>query len=87
MVKCSAYKLNSRVIVCSQAPLLIGCDLRSINSVTLGLLNNKEVIAVNQGSNHANLSIKKFEKSLESSIFFIFSFLQFHHLVSGSDHK
>eukprot|EP00268_Persea_americana_P044607 TRINITY_DN4509_c0_g1_i6.p1 TRINITY_DN4509_c0_g1~~TRINITY_DN4509_c0_g1_i6.p1 ORF type:complete len:231 (+),score=17.65 TRINITY_DN4509_c0_g1_i6:1601-2293(+) len=29
-----------------KAPLLIGCDLRSVDKVTLGLLNNKEVIAV-----------------------------------------
>ena len=33
-----------------QAPLLIGCDLRSMDKVTFELLSNKEVIAVNQGN-------------------------------------
>lgn len=33
-----------------QAPLLIGCDVRALDSVTLSLLSNKEVIAVNQGN-------------------------------------
>lgn len=33
-----------------QAPLLIGCDVRAMDNVTLSLLNNKEVIAVNQGA-------------------------------------
>ena len=32
-----------------QAPLLIGCDVRSVDNVTFELLSNKEVIAVNQG--------------------------------------
>ena len=33
-----------------QAPLLIGCDLRSMDKVTYELLSNKEVIGVNQGN-------------------------------------
>lgn len=32
-----------------QAPLLIGCDIRNISHETLGILSNKDVIAVNQG--------------------------------------
>ena len=32
-----------------QAPLLIGCDMRSMSPVTLKILSNEEVIAVNQG--------------------------------------
>ncbi|OVA10768.1 Glycoside hydrolase [Macleaya cordata] len=32
----------------AKAPLLIGCDIRSMNNVTSELLSNKEVIAVNQ---------------------------------------
>ena len=32
-----------------QAPLLIGCDVRSMSSVTVKILRNEEVIAVNQG--------------------------------------
>ncbi|KAH9608482.1 hypothetical protein KSS87_011265, partial [Heliosperma pusillum] len=30
------------------APLLIGCDLRSMDEVTLEILSNKDVISVNQ---------------------------------------
>lgn len=33
-----------------QAPLLIGCDVRSMSNETLRILSNKEVIAVNQGT-------------------------------------
>lgn len=32
-----------------QAPLLIGCDVRSMTAETLEIVTNKEVIAVNQG--------------------------------------
>lgn len=32
-----------------QAPLLIGCDVRSMNQQTKDILSNWEVIAVNQG--------------------------------------
>ena len=32
-----------------QAPLLIGCDVRSMSPVTVKILSNEEVIAVNQG--------------------------------------
>lgn len=32
-----------------QAPLLIGCDVRSMSSETKDILGNSEVIAVNQG--------------------------------------
>lgn len=68
--------------VCSQAPLLIGCDLRSVDKVTLGLLNNKEVIAVNQGSNHVNLSVQNFVKSLIKNVApFILVFFFFHNFT------
>lgn len=36
-------------IVCFQAPLLIGCDVRNIGAEILEILANEEVIAVNQG--------------------------------------
>lgn len=36
-------------IVTGKAPLLIGCDLRSMTNETHQILGNKEVIAVNQG--------------------------------------
>jgi alpha-galactosidase len=32
-----------------QAPLLIGCDVRSMSQQTKDILSNSEVIAVNQG--------------------------------------
>lgn len=38
-----------------QAPLLIGCDVRNINSGILEILSNAEVIAVNQGELHPEL--------------------------------
>ncbi|CAL9146589.1 unnamed protein product [Musa hybrid cultivar] len=33
----------------SKAPLIIGCDVRSMTKETLAILGNEEVIAVNQG--------------------------------------
>lgn len=42
------YRSHFSIWALMKAPLLIGCDLRSMDSVTLSLLNNKEVIAVNQ---------------------------------------
>lgn len=32
-----------------QAPLILGCDIRSMDNDTFELVSNKEVIAVNQG--------------------------------------
>lgn len=42
------YRSHFSIWALVKAPLLIGCDLRSVDKATLGLLNNKEVIAVNQ---------------------------------------
>lgn len=42
------YRSHFSIWALAKAPLLIGCDIRAINNVTLGLLGNKEVIAVNQ---------------------------------------
>lgn len=42
-----------------QAPLLIGCDVRNINSGILEILSNDEVIAVNQGELYPELMILK----------------------------
>ncbi|XXG60455.1 hypothetical protein AAC387_Pa04g2362 [Persea americana] len=42
------YRSHFSIWALVKAPLLIGCDLRSVDKVTLGLLNNKEVIAVSQ---------------------------------------
>ncbi|XP_071723861.1 alpha-galactosidase 2-like [Rutidosis leptorrhynchoides] len=42
------YRSHFSIWALVKAPLLIGCDLRSMNDVTFELLSNKEVIAVNQ---------------------------------------
>ncbi|XP_031477911.1 alpha-galactosidase-like isoform X2 [Nymphaea colorata] len=42
------YRSHFSIWALMKAPLLIGCDLRSMSNETLGLLNNKEVIAINQ---------------------------------------
>ncbi|XP_077247202.1 alpha-galactosidase-like isoform X2 [Tasmannia lanceolata] len=42
------YRSHFSIWALAKAPLLIGCDIRSMDNETLGLLNNKEVIAVNQ---------------------------------------
>lgn len=42
------YRSHFSIWALIKAPLLIGCDIRSMDSVTLALLSNKEVIAVNQ---------------------------------------
>ncbi|EPS63786.1 alpha galactosidase, partial [Genlisea aurea] len=44
----SEYRSHFSIWALMKAPLLIGCDLRSIDSNTLHILGNKEVIAVNQ---------------------------------------
>ncbi|AED91290.1 alpha-galactosidase 2 [Arabidopsis thaliana] len=42
------YMSHFSIWALAKAPLLIGCDLRSMDKVTFELLSNKEVIAVNQ---------------------------------------
>lgn len=42
------YRSHFSIWALAKAPLLIGCDIRAIDNVTLGLLSNNEVIAVNQ---------------------------------------
>ncbi|CAN6463354.1 unnamed protein product [Victoria cruziana] len=42
------YRSHFSIWALMKAPLLIGCDLRSMSNETLGLLNNKEVISINQ---------------------------------------
>ncbi|KAH6809340.1 alpha-galactosidase 2 [Perilla frutescens var. frutescens] len=42
------YRSHFSIWALIKAPLMIGCDVRSMNNVTLALLSNKEVIAVNQ---------------------------------------
>ena len=44
---------------------MIGCDVRSMDSSTLELLSNKEVIAVNQGK---NISLCLFTNKLVSLV-------------------
>lgn len=41
--------INLSKLTTFQAPLLVGCDIRSMSNETYEILSNKEVIAVNQG--------------------------------------
>ncbi|XP_057968380.1 alpha-galactosidase-like [Malania oleifera] len=42
------YRSHFSIWALAKAPLLIGCDIRAIDNVTLEILSNKKVIAVNQ---------------------------------------
>ncbi|XP_042964680.1 alpha-galactosidase-like [Carya illinoinensis] len=42
------YRAHFSIWAIAKAPLLIGCDIRAMDNVTLELLGNEEVIAVNQ---------------------------------------
>lgn len=42
------YRAHFSIWALAKAPLLIGCDIRALDNVTMELLSNKEVIAVNQ---------------------------------------
>ncbi|KAH7529503.1 hypothetical protein FEM48_Zijuj05G0190800 [Ziziphus jujuba var. spinosa] len=42
------YRAHFSIWALAKAPLLIGCDIRAIDNVTLSLFTNKKVIAVNQ---------------------------------------
>lgn len=54
----------------SQAPLMIGCDLRIATPTTLEILGNKEVVAINQGTPTAHRlpSTLAPEKSTEQKV-------------------
>ncbi|KAF4373532.1 hypothetical protein F8388_025226 [Cannabis sativa] len=43
------YRAHFSIWALVKAPLLVGCDIRAMDNVTLSLLSNKHVIAVNQG--------------------------------------
>ncbi|KAK0574030.1 hypothetical protein LWI29_017242 [Acer saccharum] len=42
------YRSHFSIWALAKAPLILGCDLRSMDDDTLEILGNKEVIAVNQ---------------------------------------
>ncbi|XP_030492703.2 alpha-galactosidase isoform X1 [Cannabis sativa] len=42
------YRAHFSIWALVKAPLLVGCDIRAMDNVTLSLLSNKHVIAVNQ---------------------------------------
>uniref|UniRef100_A0A803R1E4 Alpha-galactosidase n=1 Tax=Cannabis sativa TaxID=3483 RepID=A0A803R1E4_CANSA len=42
------YRAHFSIWALVKAPLLVGCDIRPMDNVTLSLLSNKHVIAVNQ---------------------------------------
>jgi hypothetical protein len=43
------YRSHFSIWALAKAPLLIGCDVRSMSQQTKNILSNSEVIAVNQG--------------------------------------
>ncbi|KAL8464893.1 hypothetical protein ACS0TY_034394 [Phlomoides rotata] len=55
------YRSHFSIWALAKAPLLIGCDIRSLDAVTRALLSNHEVIAVNQGEHieHCYLCLVK----------------------------
>ncbi|XP_062118070.1 alpha-galactosidase [Humulus lupulus] len=42
------YRAHFSIWALAKAPLLVGCDIRAMDNVTLALLSNKDVISVNQ---------------------------------------
>ncbi|XP_030553302.1 alpha-galactosidase-like isoform X2 [Rhodamnia argentea] len=59
------YRSHFSIWALAKAPLLIGCDVRSVDNTTLRLLSNKEVIAVNQDSLGAQGKKVKSDGNLE----------------------
>ena len=59
------YETHFSLWCLMKAPLLIGCDLRSIDSEALRILTNKEVIAVNQDKLGVQGSKRKSDGTLE----------------------
>ncbi|XP_030553301.1 alpha-galactosidase-like [Rhodamnia argentea] len=59
------YRSHFSIWALAKAPLLIGCDVRSMDKTTLKLLSNKEVIAVNQDSLGAQGKKVKSDGNLE----------------------
>ncbi|CAD5164116.1 unnamed protein product [Musa acuminata subsp. malaccensis] len=52
------YIVHFSLWAASKAPLIIGCDVRSMTKETLAILGNEEVIAVNQGR-HMRRKVRK----------------------------
>ena len=59
------YETHFSLWCLMKAPLLIGCDLRNIDSEALRILTNKEVIAVNQDKLGVQGNKKKSDNDLE----------------------
>lgn len=60
------YRSHFSIWALVKAPLLIGCDIRSMNDVTRALLSNREVIAVNQDK--LGIQGKKIKKDGDSEV-------------------
>nr|XP_051207120.1 alpha-galactosidase-like [Lolium perenne] len=53
------YRSHFSVWALAKAPLLIGCDVRSMSQATKGIISNSEVIAVNQGKYYLPLTFPR----------------------------
>ncbi|KAF6168801.1 hypothetical protein GIB67_042108 [Kingdonia uniflora] len=51
-VSIEEYRSHFSIWVIYKFPLILGCDVRSMDKDIFTLLSNKEVIAINQGINH-----------------------------------
>ncbi|KAL8457270.1 hypothetical protein ACS0TY_035207 [Phlomoides rotata] len=60
------YRSHFSIWALAKAPLLIGCDIRSLDAVTRALLSNHEVIAVNQDK--LGIQGKKIKKDGDSEV-------------------
>ncbi|XP_058005208.1 alpha-galactosidase 1 [Hevea brasiliensis] len=49
-MKYSEYVVHFSIWAISKAPLLLGCDVRSLSNETMQIISNEEVIAINQDS-------------------------------------
>ncbi|KDP40460.1 hypothetical protein JCGZ_24459 [Jatropha curcas] len=49
-MKYNEYVVHFSIWAVSKAPLLLGCDIRSVTNETMQIISNKEVIAINQDS-------------------------------------
>ena len=59
------YETHFSLWCLMKAPLLVGCDLRNIDSEALRILTNKEVIAINQDKLGVQGNKKKTDNDLE----------------------
>ncbi|KAJ0082987.1 hypothetical protein Patl1_11195 [Pistacia atlantica] len=63
------YRSHFSIWALAKAPLILGCDIRSMDKDTLEVITNKEVISVNQGSFERKLNaIIEYSKFLHDTV-------------------